>query len=1108
MKLLTADKRFWIVILAALAGAAMSLASDEAEGVDETLTDFRVRADFDASLNADAGWAAPVNERARVAVDQPFRLRVQLESAPGRDVLRHYVLHVRRNGGPWMPVVAADFPYPAYASPRVSIVSPRYDGGEPTGDLLPQKRTEHGDDGRGVGLTPVSPRAGERGDATEWEWPLVIRHYADGPVRTEDGDVFEFRLAHLHGGPVPQDVTPSVTAEVPARHLGGTYVESPGRIGPWETPGGDLYFIMEPTETDNRLMIVKSTDGGRTWREADSNHRPPARDLEAVDSRLQDGTLHLLHQEDSVWYHRFETSASSGAPDRWTVRSEPVATPEEPPVQSVALAALEDGRLVGVHADGPELVIRVRGAGGQWRKLHTLSADERLSGAQAVTAPNGRVHLVYTRGDGTAWARSLAPDLSLGRAALLSERIGEAEADVGSILPPVYLPASEEVVFVYRERSGLLFERRLDVGSGTLTDPVRISDLPVVQNAVDSDQAGADLVRAGSELAILFIEEASRDLFVTTSKRHGGWSEPQLLVTEIDGSWVRGRALDNGEIAYVYDAGSRGGAGMNRFGVVSETDIVTNADGRTKRDERADRAIENPILRGFNPDPSILRVGDDYYIATSTFEWWPAVRIHHSKDLVNWRLLTHAVTRPSQLDLVGNQPSRGAWAPQLSYDDGTFYLVYTNVRNVSGGFVDAHNYLITASDIEGPWSEPIELNSGGFDPSLFHDRDGRKYLLNMVWDHRAENKSRGIVLQEYDPSARQLIGSPRLIFRGTELGGTEAPHVYRHDEHYYLLTAEGGTGYGHAVTVARSRSLTGPYEVDPDNPVLTSRNDPALDLQKAGHASLVTTPHGKVYLAFLCARPLPGTRRCPLGRETALIRARWSEDGWLRVIGSSGTPRRAVVAPDGPPHPFPDPLSRVDFDRGPLDPRFQTLREPPRETWLSLSDRPGFLRLRGRESPTSVFHKSLVARRVQHFRYQATTAADFEPETFQQLAGLVAWYDERHHAYLRISRDERHGRNVAVLRADRGRLSISEAVPLPEEGRVWLRVRTEGRSMRFSFSLDGEEWSPVGPEYDASKLSDDYSRGFTGTFVGMMVNDMSGRHAAADFDFFEYETLD
>ena len=245
-------------------------------------------------------------------------------------------------------------------------------------------------------------------------------------------------------------------------------------------------------------------------------------------------------------------------------------------------------------------------------------------------------------------------------------------------------------------------------------------------------------------------------------------------------------------------------------------------------------AVFNPILRGFNPDPSIVRVGDDYYIATSTFEWFPGVQIHHSRDLLHWRLVARPLNRASQLDMRGDPDSCGVWAPCLTHADGLFHLVYTDVKRygrtttagVSGASLrDFHNYLVTSERIDGDWSDPIHLNSSGFDPSLFHDDDGRKYLVNMLWDHRpGQNRFAGIVLQEYSPAQRKLVGARHNIFNGTSLGLTEAPHLYRRDGWYYLITAEGGTAWGHAVTMARSRTLLGPYELHPDVYILSARD--------------------------------------------------------------------------------------------------------------------------------------------------------------------------------------------------------------------------------------------------------------------------------------------
>lgn len=368
--------------------------------------------------------------------------------------------------------------------------------------------------------------------------------------------------------------------------------------------------------------------------------------------------------------------------------------------------------------------------------------------------------------------------------------------------------------------------------------------------------------------------------------------------------------------------------------------------------------IRNPILPGFNPDPSIVRVGDDYYVATSTFEWFPGVQIHHSRDLVHWRLLTRPLTRPSQLDMRGDPDSCGIWAPCLSWADGLFWLIYTDVKryarttvpSASGASLrDFHNYLVTTPNVDGEWSDPVHLNSSGFDPSLFHDDDGRKWLLNMLWDWRpGHNRFAGIVLQEYSPEARALVGERVNIFTGTELGFTEAPHLYKRDGWYYLLTAEGGTFWDHSVTMARSRSPRGPFELHPDTYILSARRRPDLPLQKAGHADLVETQDGETYMVYLCSRPLPNRGRSPLGRETAIQPMVWSPDGWLRTPSGEGVPQLEVRAPALAPHPFPAPQAREEFDGGRLPIDFQWLRSPWPDELFSLSARPSHLRLFGR----------------------------------------------------------------------------------------------------------------------------------------------------------------
>ena len=541
--------------------------------------------------------------------------------------------------------------------------------------------------------------------------------------------------------------------------------------------------------------------------------------------------------------------------------------------------------------------------------------------------------------------------------------------------------------------------------------------------------------------------------------------------------------------------------------------------------EAAPATIRNPILPGFNPDPSICRVRGDYYIATSTFEWYPGVQIHHSTDLVNWRLVCRPLDRAAQLDMRGNPDSGGVWAPCLSHADGLFWLVYTDVKRLDGAFKDAHNYIVTAPSIEGPWSDGVHVNSSGFDPSLFHDEDGRKWFLNMVWNHVSPGiggqpkhpSFAGILLQEWDPKTRTLTGPVRNIFPGSPHGLVEAPHLFKRNGWYYLTTAEGGTGYDHAVTMARSRTIDGPYEMHPLTHPITSKDAPDAVLQRAGHGQIVETPAGEVYHTHLASRPLPGLRRSPLGRETAIQKCVWKEDGWLYLEQGGQVPALEVKAPKGAGAPVPPPaVEHSDFDDRTLPLAFQWLRTPDWRRLFSLTDRPGHLRLYGRESIGSWFEQALVARRQDVFDFTAETEVDFQPANFQQAAGLVHYYNRHKLHFLAVTQDAR-GRRVAMVMSCPGdwpdarlTLPMTEPLPLPGDGPVRLRAEVGGPHLTFSVRVGGV-WTQAGPVLDASIISDEGGRGehgsFTGAFIGMAAFDTSGAGMPADFDHFRYERL-
>jgi len=526
-------------------------------------------------------------------------------------------------------------------------------------------------------------------------------------------------------------------------------------------------------------------------------------------------------------------------------------------------------------------------------------------------------------------------------------------------------------------------------------------------------------------------------------------------------------------------------------------------------------AFRNPVLRGFHPDPSIVRVGADYYLATSTFEWMPGVRIHHSRDLANWTLAARPLIRPSQLDLRGNPDSCGVWASDLSHADGRFHLIYTDVKRYGRTTVDGargaslrdfHNYWVWCDRIDGDWSDPVHLNSSGFDPALFHDDDGRSWLLNMLWDHRpGRRRFAGIVVQRIDLATGRLLGERRPIWQGTALGFTEGPHLYRRDGWYHLLVAEGGTERNHAVVMARSRDLFGPYEPHPDGPVLTARGRPDAPLQRTGHGDLVETPAGETWLAYLCGRPLPDSDRCVLGRETAIQPMRWGEDGWLRTLDGDAMP----VLGDAP---APLPVDERDDFTGPeLPAAFQWLRTPCPERIFSLAERPGHLRLHGRETIGSQFEQALVARRQQAFRYTAETCVEVEPRHFQQAAGLVCYYNSTKFHWLHVTADDEGARILQVLSMlphGEGSSTLTAPVALPP-GPIALRAEVDGDTLRFAWRPGIErEWRPLPDTFDASILSDEATLpglpNFTGAFVGIAACDTAGTAMPADFGWFHY----
>ncbi|KAK1773493.1 glycosyl hydrolases family 43-domain-containing protein [Copromyces sp. CBS 386.78] len=531
--------------------------------------------------------------------------------------------------------------------------------------------------------------------------------------------------------------------------------------------------------------------------------------------------------------------------------------------------------------------------------------------------------------------------------------------------------------------------------------------------------------------------------------------------------------------------------------------------------------VKNPILPGFNPDPSILRVGKDYYIATSTFEWYPGVQIHHSTDLANWTLLTRPLTRKSQLDMRGDPDSCGVWAPCLTHDGDKFWLVYTDVKRKDGSFKDAHNYIVWADKMDGgEWSDPVYVNSSGFDPSLFHDPDsGKKYFVNMLWDHRRRPLLfAGIAVQEWNAKTRKLVGERKNVYRGTDLQLAEAPHVYKRNGWYYMLIAEGGTGYEHACTFARSKDIWGPYETHPDKYIVTSKDHPRAALQRAGHGDIVETEDGRTYLVHLTGRPTTQARRCVLGRETAIQECYWGEDDWL-YVKNGPVPSVWVDLPGKRDESKYWGEKRYTFEDG-LHKDLQWLRTPETERIFNVKD--GKLTLMGREAIGSWFEQALVARRQEHFSYDAETVMDFSPTDERQFAGLTAYYCRYNFFYLAVTAHSDGQRELLIMSSEAswpiGNLNTPYVpyVQIPNEGKVKLALTIRGNQLQFYYAVLGcggdEELKKMGPVFDASIVSDECGGhqqhgSFTGAFVGVAASDLNGLAAEAKFDYLLYKPV-
>ena len=501
----------------------------------------------------------------------------------------------------------------------------------------------------------------------------------------------------------------------------------------------------------------------------------------------------------------------------------------------------------------------------------------------------------------------------------------------------------------------------------------------------------------------------------------------------------------------------------------------------------------NPILKGFYPDPSITRVGDDYYLVTSTFSYFPGIPVFHSRDLVNWTQIGNAIDRPTQLDFGKLGLSRGVFAPAIEHHRGTFYILNTCVD--CGG-----NFLVTASNPAGPWSDPVWLPDleGGIDPSLFFDEDGKAWILNngppigkpLYEGHRA------IWIQQFDPAAKKTVGPRTVLVNGgvdisTKPIWIEGPHIFRKDGWYYLIAAEGGTAEGHSQVALRSKSVTGPYTPWKDNPLLTQRGLPPgrpSPITSAGHADFVETAAGEWWATFLAVRPYEGDYY-NTGRETFLLPVKW-ENGWPRMTRPNEVIPYVHARPKLPRQAAPRvPMTgaftvRDEFEDPRLPFYWMTMRNP-REQWWTLSG--GTLQLRARPVRLGDFgNPSFWGRRQQHINASASTVVRFAPARQGDEAGLVAIQNDEYYYFL--GRGIVNGQPVVKLERRAGgpeMLIASAPLDLAPGAPLHLRIDARGGEYDFYYATRAGAWVPLRRGEDGKILSTKTAGGFVGAVFGL-----------------------
>ncbi len=495
----------------------------------------------------------------------------------------------------------------------------------------------------------------------------------------------------------------------------------------------------------------------------------------------------------------------------------------------------------------------------------------------------------------------------------------------------------------------------------------------------------------------------------------------------------------------------------------------------------------NPILPGFYPDPSIVRVGIDYYMVNSTFEYFPGIIISHSKDLINWEKIGYCANTPEKAQLKNAKHSHGFFAATINYKDGVFYIV---VHHQTLG----KNFIYTTVNPRGDWQGPVIAEQKGGDPSVFFDDDGKSYFVSS---------SDSIIISEINLTTGKCISTQKEVWGGTGGRFPEGPHLYKINGFYYLMIAEGGTEYGHMQTIARSKNIWGPYQNCPRNPILTQRDKGVHPIQGAGHADLFADTNGKWWMVCLAYRQVaPFQQFHHLGRETFLAPVEWDSEGWPVVNNNNGlelimkTDRRVAVKQ-------PELTWKDDFEGDKLGFEWNFLRNQITD-FYSLSKRKGWLRLNGQTlTLDSVSSPTFVGRRMEHFTCTSTVLLNFQPQNNGEEAGLTAYKKDFHHYEIAVTK--LNGKRMVIVRRTIGKLSALVAQEVVGKGNVQLRISAKPLELRFSFSLNGSPFKELAVG-ETRYLSTEVAKSYTGLYIAMYATG-NGKvsKTPADFDWFEYK---